>query len=206
MDSKVKKWEILKGNHKCPWIKRWSSSTGVWKRTQPDTAIWNAGEKRKFQRSKSSIDVPLCWTFTCFLIVLKHPIVWIMILSFAFVLVSSAFVATASASLDYVSYSPYSALSSHALYKRQTVTCDNQGIYAAGSSNDFASAPSLDQQDDAYLQAFVSPKAGFLCTLSISVKSPSTEAKATLRLFDDTTAQIAIVNGTASSIASSSGS
>ena len=93
-----------------------------------------------------------------------------------------------------------------ALYRRDvTAVCSNNGTYAAGSMTDFASAPSLQVRDDAYLQAFVSPRNGNLCTLSVLIKKPASEAVATLRLYDDTTPQISIVNGTAKEIAAALG-
>lgn len=86
-----------------------------------------------------------------------------------------------------------------------TAVCSNNGTFAAGSMTDFASAPLLQVRDDAYLQAFVSPRNGNLCTLSVLIKKPASEAVATLRLYDDTTPQISIVNGTAKEIAAALG-
>ena len=90
----------------------------------------------------------------------------------------------------------------HYLAKRQVVVCDNMGTYSAGSSTDFAVSPNLVLPDDAYLQAFVAPKDGFLCTLSVSVQVPSSDALATLNIYDNQTPQISIVNGSATAIGS----
>ncbi len=93
-----------------------------------------------------------------------------------------------------------------ALYRRDvTAICSNNGTFAAGSNTDLTTAPALQVRDDAYLQAFVSPRNGNLCTLSILIKKPSAETVATLRLYDDTSPQISIVNGTAKEIAAALG-
>jgi hypothetical protein len=85
----------------------------------------------------------------------------------------------------------------HQLFRRDIVsTCPNEGTFAAGSATDFASSPVLKVAGDAYLQAFVAPKSGFICTLAISIQEPPAEVKATLRLYNDSTPQISIVNGT----------
>jgi hypothetical protein len=87
----------------------------------------------------------------------------------------------------------------HQLFRRDSnvvSTCPNEGTFAAGSSSDFASSPVLKVAGDAYLQAFVAPKSGFVCTLAISIQEPPAQVKATLRLYNDSTPQISIVNGT----------
>ena len=96
-----------------------------------------------------------------------------------------------------------SAFSNGALSKRNLgdLICPGETVFAAGTSN-FVNSLALSAQNDSYLQSFVAPIDGTLCSLTFSITQPSGEVSARLDIYDSTTPQINVVNGIATPVIS----
>ena len=104
---------------------------------------------------------------------------------------------------SFVNYSPYTNSGASRLFRRDIVVCDNGGIYSTGSDSSISLSPSLLKTGDSYLEAFIAPKSGFLCSLSVMISNdPSNLVTSALYLYNDSTSEISIVNGTAKEVSS----
>ena len=109
-----------------------------------------------------------------------------------------------SLAISLVSGSKFVYEKHHRLVPRQLSFCSANGAYTAGNGNPNPSlSPIFNQSGDSFLETFVSPTDGWLCHLSIGIANLSTAAQFNLSIYDNTTAQTDIVNGTAIAIANS---
>jgi hypothetical protein len=81
------------------------------------------------------------------------------------------------------------------------LVCPGETTFAAGT-NTFVNSLALNVENDAYLQSFIAPLDSTLCSLSFSIDKPSSDVSVKLDIYDDTTAQINVVNGIATPVAS----
>ena len=105
-------------------------------------------------------------------------------------------------STSYVEFSPN--WQSHQLFRRSLIICDSTGIFVTGDTTSLVADTVLSSPGDTFLEAFSAPASGFLCTLSVQLKVPTSNVIASLSIYNDSISSTAIVGGTASSIGAAS--